>query len=431
MYIHEYPSWPRFRWDASQIMSLLEVVSRQQGHLFGRLGNLGFNAQLHAMAENITHDVVYSSEIEGIRLNADEVRGSIARRLGIEGLRTAVAPSHYVDAVVAVTVDACEHANDPLTHEKLFAWQAAFFPTGYSNGSSIEVGRYRTHEEHIVSGLLGRGKVHYVAPAPERVPAEMQRFLDWFNADHDMPSSVTSAIAHLWFVSIHPFEDGNGRLSRILADILLARGDRSDLRFYNMSAEINRDKKHYYEILEKTQHGDGEITEWLLWYLKTLKASLEEANKQVSRTLNKSFFWLRFASLPLTERQTRTLNLFLDGYESKINTKQWAALNKCSSDTAGRDIQDLVGKGILMEEVPGAKRPTYAIRYRGAAELPSELLDNARMERDEQSGNHYLISKIDGRPVKEWVQPLDAERLEDGATTMAILLDKYCAYLLQ
>lgn len=265
MYIHNLPSWPNFHWDSTALMSLLEAVSRQQGHLFGRLSHLGFEDKLVAMAENVTRDVVYSSEIEGIRLNADEVRSSIARRLGIESIKHTASSSHYVDAVVSATIDACEHPNEPLTNERLFAWQAAFFPTGYSGGTTIEVGQYRTHEEHIVSGYMGREKVHYVAPSPERVPAEMELFLNWFNGEHDEPSAIASAIAHFWFVSIHPFEDGNGRLSRIIGDILLARGDQSALRFYNMSAEINRDKKHYYEILERTQKGDGDITEWLAW----------------------------------------------------------------------------------------------------------------------------------------------------------------------
>ena len=430
MYIHEHPSWPKFRWDSDKIIVLLEAVGRLQGLLFGRLSNLGLEDKLQAMADNMTRDVVYSSEIEGIQLNADEVRSSIARRLGIDSMKDLATSSHYVDAVVAVSIDACEHAKDQLTDEKLFGWQSAFFPTGFSQGASIEVGKYRTHEEHIVSGLMDREKVHYVAPSPERVPSEMKQFLDWFNSDSGLPYAVASAIAHFWFVSIHPFEDGNGRLSRILGDVLLARGDNSALRFYNMSSEINRDKKHYYDILERTQNGDGDITEWLAWYLQTLKTTLEDSNRIVSRTLNKSMFWQRVAGVPMTERQTKTLNLFLDGHESKITTKQWATLNKCSVDTAGRDIQDLLTKGILAMEIPGAKRPSYAIRYRGAAEFPTDLVENAKIEHNEVSDNYYLISSLNGSPVKEWVLPLDAERLLRNDTTIEILIDKYCAYLI-
>lgn len=429
MYIHNLASWPKFHWDANKLISLLEAVSRLQGHLFGRLSHLGFEDKIVAMAENMTRDVVYSSEIEGIRLNADEVRSSIARRLGIDSIKHHAASSHYIDAVVSATIDACEHPEEPLTNERLFAWQAAFFPTGYSGGANIEVGQYRTHEEHIVSGYMGREKVHYVAPSPERVPYEMEQFLVWFNSGHEEPFVIASAIAHFWFVSIHPFEDGNGRLSRIIGDILLARSDKSALRFYNMSAEINRDKKHYYEILERTQKGDGDITEWLVWYLEMLKSALEESNWQISRTLNKSFFWLRVADIPMSNRQTTTLNMFLDGYESKITTKQWAALNKCSVDTAGRDIADLVAKGVLDVEIPGAKRPSYAIRYRGCRNIPQETIDNAHIVTDKVNGNHYLESVLRGQSIRERVQDLDAERLQRGDTTMPIVIDKYCACL--
>lgn len=211
--------------------------------------------------------------------------------------------------------------------------------------------------------ISDRERIHYIAPAPSRVEDEMKLFINWFNADKPLSPVIRSAIVHLWFVSIHPFEDGNGRLARILGDIYLARGDKSRYRFYNISSEINRDKKHYYDILERTQHGDGEISEWLVWYLQTLLRSIQEANTIVSTVLNKSFFWMRAACIPMSERQTNTLNLFLDGYEAKITTKNWADINKCSKDTANRDIQDLVDKGILREDIPGAKRPSYSICY--------------------------------------------------------------------
>lgn len=366
MYIHEHDHWTDFRWEDKDVALLLDEVTREQGKLYGRLSGLGFEGQLLATAENLTRDVVYSSEIEGIRLNADEVRSSIARRLGIENVKQ-TAPSHYVDAVVAVMIEAMEHYDQPLTKEKLCAWQSAFFPTGFSEGSQIEVGRYRTNEEHIVSGYLGRERIHYIAPAPSRVEEEMSRFIDWFNSEKQLSPVIRSAIVHLWFVSVHPFEDGNGRQARILGDIYLARGDKSRFRFYNISSEINRDKKHYYDILERTQHGDGDITQWLVWYLNTLQRAIQEANSLVSTVLNKSFFWLRAASIPMTERQAQTLNRFLDGYEAKITSKSWADMNKCSKDTAVRDIQDLVQKGILREDIPGAKRPSYSICYSSQA----------------------------------------------------------------
>jgi Fic family protein len=362
MYIHERENWTKFRWNETRVSLPLEVACRKQGLLYGRLGDIGFDNKLKAMAENLTLDVVHSSEIEGVRVNIDEVRSSIARKLGIENVKY-TAPSHYVDSVVSVMLDAVKNYNGPLTKEQLCAWQAAFFPTGFSDGSNIEVGKYRTHKEHIVSGMLGREHIHYIAPSPERLEIEMARFIDWFNADMTISSVLLSAIAHLWFVSIHPFEDGNGRLARILSDMMLAKGDGSELRFYNISEQINKDKNHYYEILENVQHGDGDITEWLVWYINTLIASLDDAYINICIVLNKSFFWICHSEKTFTERQTTILNLFLDGYEAKITSKNWAALAKCSKDTAIRDIQDLLDKNVLKIDILGAKRPSYSIVY--------------------------------------------------------------------
>lgn len=407
------------------LTSILEEVGRKQGLLYGRLSSLGFDSKLKAMAENLTHDVVCSSEIEGIRMNMDDVRSSIARKLGIENVRQ-TAPSHYVDSVVSVMLDAVGHYGQPLTKEKICAWQAAFFPSGYSDGSHIEVGRYRTHEEHIVSGMFGRERIHYVAPSPERLDAEMGKFLDWFNGTENVSYVIRSAIAHFWFVSIHPFEDGNGRLARILSDMMLARGDRSEFRFYNISSMINKDKKHYYDILEKTQHGDGDITEWILWYANTLSVALDEAESMVSTILNKSLFWQKASSVALSQRQTDMLNLFLDGYEAKITTKTWASLAKCSADTALRDIHDLVGKGVLREDIPGAKRPSYSIIYE--PDDLTALFSEVRVE--DENGRFYLKALYKGKtPVCERVLPLDAERFGKGDLPLANLLAKYCSYL--
>ena len=425
MYIHEKDNWTSFRWDASVLTAILEEVSRKQGLLYGRLASLGFDSKLKAMAENLTYDVVYSSEIEGIRLNVDEVRSSIARKLGIENVRQ-TAPSHYVDSVVAVMLDAVSHYDQPLTKEKICAWQAAFFPSGYSEGSQIEVGRYRTHEEHIVSGMFGKEKIHYVAPSPERLEEEMDKFLDWFNRREEVSSVIRSAIAHFWFVSIHPFEDGNGRLARILSDMLLARADKSEFRFYNISSQINKDKNHYYDILEKAQHGDGNITEWILWYAHTLSVALDEAGDVVSTILNKSVFWQRASSVPLSQRQTDMLNIFLDGYEAKITTKTWAALAKCSKDTAQRDIRDLMEKDILREDIPGAKRPSYSIIY--DPEDITAFFSGVRIE--EENGCFYLKALYKGRTeVRERVLTLDAERFGKGDLPLGNLLAKYCSYL--
>lgn len=425
MYIHERDNWTVFRWNATELTALLEEVNRKQGLLYGRLASLGFDSKLKAMTENLTYDVVYSSEIEGIRLNVDEVRSSIARKLGIENVKQ-TASSHYIDSVVAVMLDAVNHYDQVLTKEKICAWQAAFFPTGFSEGSQIEVGQYRTNEEHIISGMLGREKIHYIAPSPERLDKEMAHFLDWFNSLENINSVIRSAIAHFWFVSIHPFEDGNGRLARILSDMLLARADKSEFRFYNISSQINKDKNHYYDILEKAQRGDGDITEWICWYANTLSVALDEAENIVSTVLNKSFFWQKASSIPLSQRQTNMLNLFLDGYEAKITSKTWASLAKCSKDTAIRDIQDLVDKEILREDIPGAKRPSYSIIYD-----PEDITAFfSEISIEQQNGNHYIKALYKGKlQVCERILPLDAERFEKGELPLENLLAKYCSYL--
>ena len=425
MYIHERDNWTNFRWDESKVSLLQEVVCRKQGMLYGRLSSLGFDSKLRAMAENLTLDVVYSSEIEGIRLNVEQVRSSIARKLGIENVKF-TAPSHYVDSVVGVMLEAMQHYDLTLCKEKLCAWQAAFFPAGYSEGSQIEVGQYRTNEEHIISGMFGREKIHYIAPSPDRVEEEMQKFLKWFDADEPVSSIIRSAVAHFWFVSIHPFEDGNGRLARILSDMLLARGEKSGFRFYNVSSQINKDKKHYYDILERMQHGDGDITEWLVWYMQKLVDALDEAETIITTILNKSFFWQKASSVPMTKRQTQMLNLFLDRYEAKITSKTWASLAKCSKDTAIRDIQDLVDKNILVEDIPGAKRPSYSIVY-DAEDLTQFFTDVNIIE---ENGVHYLKALFKGKkPVSERILKLDAERFQKGNLPLSNLLNKYCSYI--
>ena len=425
MYIHERDNWTNFRWDASQVSLLQEKVFRKQGLLYGRLSSLDFDSKLLAMAENLTYDIVYSSEIESIRLNVDQVRSSLARRLGIESVKF-TAPSHYVDSVINVILEAVQHYDMPLNKEKLCAWQAAFFTSGYSEGRRLEIGHYRTNEEHIVSGMFGREKIHYIAPSPDRVEEEMERFLVWFDGEEPVSSVIRSAIAHFWFVSIHPFEDGNGRLARILSDMLLARGEKSDFRFYNVSSQINKDKNHYYDILERMQRGDGDITEWLVWYMQKLVEALDEADTIVSTILNKSFFWQKASSVPMTERQTHMLNLFLDGYEAKITSKAWATLAKCSKDTAIRDIQDLVEKNVLIEDIPGAKRPSYSIVY--DAEDLTQFFTEVSIT--EENGTPYLHALFRGKkPICERILRLDADRYRKGDLPLSNLLGKYCSYI--
>ena len=426
MYIHERDNWTNFRWDTSQVSLLQEQVFRKQGLLYGRLSSLGFDSKLRAMAENLTYDIVFSSEVEGIRLNVEQVRSSIAKKLGIKNVKY-TAPSHYVDSVVNVMLEAVQHYNMSLTKEKLCAWQAAFFSSGYSEGSQIEIGQYRTNEEHIVSGMFGREKIHYIAPSPNRIEEEMKKFLTWFDKEEPVSSVIRSGIAHFWFVSIHPFEDGNGRLARILSDMVLARGENSEFRFYNVSSQINKDKNHYYDILERMQHGDGDITEWLVWYMQKLVEALNEADSIVTTILNKSFFWQKAATVPMTERQTQMLNLFLDGYEAKITSKTWATLAKCSKDTAIRDIQDLVDKNILVENIPGAKRPSYSIVY--DAEDLTQFFTNVTITKE--NGIPYLHALFKGkRPISERIIKLDAERYERGDLPLSNLLSKYCSYIM-
>lgn len=426
MYIHERENWTQFRWDNSRVSLLLEQVCRKQGMLYGRLGSLGFDSKLRAMAENMTYDVVYSSEIEGVRMNIDEVRSSIAHRLGIENVKY-TAPSHYIDSVVGAMLDAVQHYDQYLTKDKLCAWQAAFFPSGLSDGARIEVGKYRTNEEHIVSRMFEREKIHYIAPSPERVEEEMRQFLDWFNSNESESYVIRSAVAHFRFVSIHPFEDGNGRLARILSEMLLARGDKDGFRFYNISSQINKDKNHYYDILERMQRGDGDITEWLVWYLQKLIDAFDDAEALVSTILNKSFFWQKASSVPMTARQMQVLNIFLDGYEAKITSKSWAALAKCSKDTAIRDIQDLIGKNVLREDIPGAKRPSYSIVY-DKEDLTQFFTE---VEIREENGAFYLYALLKGKKnIRERILSLDAGRYLKGELSLFNLLNKYCSYMM-
>lgn len=358
MYIHEKPNWTDFYWSKDEVTPLVDKVRIAQGKLYGRLFGLGFDKQLAKVADNLSADIVRSSEIEGIELNMDEVRSSVATRLGIES-DSSIAFSHGIEAVVEVMLSAMERYNEPITDEILFGWQAAFFQDRYSNGNRIEIGKYRTCEEQVVSGILGRQKVHYEAPKPEHVPAEMKKFIDWFNGFDNNSWVVRAAIAHFWFVSIHPFEDGNGRLARLLADMQLARGEESNLRFYNMSSQINKDRKEYYKLLEQTQNGNGDITQWLVWFINTLMLSLNDAEMTLDLVMKKTLFWNRFADKSVTEREKNVLNIYLNGYEGKISSKNWASLAKCSSDTANRDLQDLCQKGLLVCDDENAKRRTY------------------------------------------------------------------------
>lgn len=360
MYIYEHKEWPHFSWNKELVGEELNKVHKAVGYLMGRLSVIGFDDKMSAVVESISHDIVASFEIEGVELNNEQVRSSVARKLGIS-LQGSTESSHYINGIVEMALDATINFNAPLTHERLFGWHNCLFPTGWSGSVKIDVAQYRSGAMKVVSGMFGREEVHYVAPAPEKINEEMNQFLDWFNSDaHN--GYVKSAIAHLWFVSIHPFDDGNGRIGRAIADMALSQAENSQMRFFSISHQINKDKKQYYDILEKTQKGDCDITEWIIWYLDCLLRSVEQSDEILSRVLNKAIFWQNHAEAILSERQREVLNVYLDGYPGKLTAKNWAKRVKVSSDTAARDIKDLIEKGILVPQQGRVRDVFYGIR---------------------------------------------------------------------
>lgn len=361
-YIHQSPQWPHFTWDKELVADKLASVNKASGFLMGRLDAIGFDARLSANAEMLSNDIINSSEIEGITLNARQVRSSIARKLGIPS--DADEPSsHYIEGIVEMMLDAVSHYRQPLTHERLFGWHNCLFPSGMSGYSRIDVAQYRKGEMKVVSGFYGREKVHYEAVPAQDVPKEMDVFLDWFNTDIDSPTYLKSAIAHFWFVCIHPFDDGNGRIGRAIADMALAQADDSAMRFFSMSRQINKDKKSYYDVLERvSRQTDVDITEWLVWYLDCMARAINASDEVLSRTLQKAAFWQNHANMALSERQNKVLNIYLDGYAGKLTVKNWAKHCKVSVDTASRDIKDLVEKGILEPQQGRMRDVFYGIR---------------------------------------------------------------------
>ena len=322
---------------------------------------LGFNEKSRSLLSSMTEELISSSEIEGVILNPNSVRSSIARRLGIEddGL---LVEDHYVEGLVNVMLDAVRNCREPLTDERLFGWHTALFPLGRSEMHRITVADWRKVEDpmQVVSGAFGHEKVHYEAPASADVPAEMERLISWCN-NTDMSPFIMAAVAHLWFVTIHPFDDGNGRISRTLADMLLARLDVDSARYYSMSAEINRNKKTYYEILERTQKGDVDITEWLLWFFDCIEKSIMRASVIIERTLQKMAYWETFREVDINERQRKVINRLWDGFEGKLTSSKWAKMCRCSQDTALRDINDLISKGMLRNSGEGGRSSNYLL----------------------------------------------------------------------
>ncbi|MGD9473341.1 MAG: Fic family protein [Novosphingobium sp.] len=361
-YIHELTDWPDLHWSDEQLAQPLAAVRHRQGRLIGRMEALGFPLREEAMLHALTEDVIKSSEIEGEVLDRDQVRSSIARRLGMD-IGGLVEADRDVEGVVEMMLDATQNYAQPLTAERLFDWHAALFPTGRSGMSRITVGAWRKPEGgpmRVVSGPIGRERVHYEAPASERLDDEMPRFLEWFETA--MPDPVLKAgIAHLWFVTIHPFDDGNGRIARAIADLTLARAEGTAQRFYSMSSQIRTERKAYYDMLESTQKGDLDITPWLMWFIGCLDRAFEGAETILANVMRKVRFWESIAGQPLNDRQRKVLNRLLDGFEGKLTNAKWAAITKASSDTALRDINDLVQRGILAKDPAGGRSTSYSL----------------------------------------------------------------------
>ena len=359
-YIYQNNNWTDFTWNDKAINAIFGEVRLMQGKIIGQMNALGFSAKEEATLTTLTLDVVKSSEIEGELLNYDQVRSSIARRLGIN-IAGLVPSSRHIEDIVEMMLDATQRHNLPLTEKRLFGWHAALFPTGYSGPYEIEVGRYRTGEMQVVSGAMGKEKVHYEAVKPELVKAEMDKFLDWFNNDNQLDPVLKAAIAHFWFIIIHPFDDGNGRIGRAITDMLLARAESSGERFYSMSSQILVERKQYYGILQKVQHSTGDITEWLEWFLHCLKNAMLATENTTQRILLKAEFWKLHEQTPINERQRLMLNKLLDGFDGKLQTSKWAKITKTSTDTALRDIKDLVEKGILQQTDEVGRNVNYEL----------------------------------------------------------------------
>jgi Fic family protein len=363
VYLWQLENWPDLTWDSSQLATLLAQASREQGRLLGRMHDVGFDLRREAQLSTLTEDVVRSSEIEGENLDNDQVRSSIARRLGMEvgGL---VPSDRDVDGVVEMMLDATTHYSKPLTAERLFAWHAALFPTGRSGLQRIIVGKWRDDSSgpmHVVSGPLGRQNVHYEAPPAAHVTAEMDRFLSWFEVPGSTDPLLVAGLAHLWFVTVHPFDDGNGRIARAIADMALARSERSPQRFYSMSAQIRIERRDYYATLERAQKGSLDVTPWQDWFLSCLDRAIQGAHGTLTTVLQKARFWDRFARQALNARQVKVLNRLLDGFEGKLTTSKWAKLTKSSQDTAYRDILDLLERGVLRKDAGGGRSTSYSL----------------------------------------------------------------------
>ncbi len=362
-YVWEQPEWPKFRWDELRLAQPLADLRHEQGRLFGRMESLGFALREEALLQTLTQDVLTTSEIEGETLDAAQTRSSLARRLGIDIGALAPADRH-VDGIVEMLLDATRNFADPLTADRLFGWHTALFPTGRTSLTTVRVGAWRDDTAgpmQVVSGPIGRERVHYTAPPAERLDTEMGSFLEWFNGESNIDPVLKAALAHLWFVTVHPFDDGNGRVARAIADLALARSEKSVQRFYSMSAQIQAERHAYYTVLEQTQHGTVEVTRWMEWFLGCLHRAIEGAEATLRVVLSKAQFWQRHATEQLNARQVKVLNHLLDGLEGKLTSSKWARIGKCSQDTAMRDIMGLVELKILSKGPAGGRSTSYVL----------------------------------------------------------------------
>ncbi|MCF0195890.1 MAG: Fic family protein [Bacteroidaceae bacterium] len=362
MYIHERENWWQFRYDTDSILPAVGAVRDKQGRLIGKLSALGFAVRDKTMLDSVSLDIIKSSEIEGEMLNHEHVRSSLARRLGLE-VAGMPESSRYIEGVVDMMLDATQHYAEPLTDERLFGWHNVLFPYGRSGLYHIDVAQYRSGEMQVVSGPMGKERVHYKAPAPERVPEEMARLLGWINADNNVEPVLKAATAHFWFVTIHPFDDGNGRIARAITDMLLAKAEDSPLRFYSMSNAVFNHRHEYYDLLEKTQHGDGEITDWIVWFVERLAEALDRTEATLASVMRKGRFWEEHEATDFNPRQVKILNMLLDGFEGNMNTGRWSRICKCSRDTALKDATSLINQGVLRLGEGGGRSTTYLLNY--------------------------------------------------------------------
>ncbi len=361
MYIWEHPAWPRLTWDDGKVLEPLATARLKQGRLLGGMASLGFDLKREAQLGTLTEDVIKSSEIEGEVLDRDSVRSSLARHLGLTA--AAIAPAdRRTEGIAEMMLDATENYRVLLTSERLLGWQAALFPTGYSGMHRIKTGAWRDDAEgpmQVVSGPVGRQRVHFQAPPAQELDAEIKAFLEWFNRRNKPEGLLRAGLAHLWFVTIHPFEDGNGRVARAIADQALAQSENLGQRFYSMSSQIRKERSAYYDALESAQQGTLDVTDWLVWFLDCLSRAIDDAESVCADVMRKANFWQRYAREPFTKRQTVVLNRFLDGFEGKLTSRKWAAIGKCSIPTAQRDINDLLERGILRRNPGGSKNTSY------------------------------------------------------------------------